>query len=221
MIRVNAFFARARARLLDALARYLAQPLGHPGPAMDAELPALAATLRCGDVLLTNGNTRAAALVRRVTRSSWAHVCMYVGPLEEGADPRCIVEADVAAGVRAIRLSELGGLKVRVLRPAALADAELRSLADWVVARIGDPYDMAHAWALAKLLLLPLASRLAPPVRMAEGASRFICTSLLAQAFVLVGYQLVPGAGVGAARAAPAYVVPRDFESASGFELVE
>ena len=55
---------------------------------------ALSARLRAGDVLLTEGNTRAAALVRCVTRSPWAHVSIYVGPLEAGDDPRCIVEAD-------------------------------------------------------------------------------------------------------------------------------
>ena len=77
------------------------------------------AMLRYGDVLLTEGNTRMAALVRRITGSPWSHVSMYVGPLEEGSDPRCIVEADVAAGARAVPLSELKGLRVRVLRPPA------------------------------------------------------------------------------------------------------
>jgi hypothetical protein len=48
----------------------------------------LASVLLPGDVLLTDGNTRMAALVRRVTRSAWSHVSMYVGPLEAGPDPR-------------------------------------------------------------------------------------------------------------------------------------
>ena len=67
---------------------------------------ALSELLRPGDVLLTEGNTRAAALVRRVTHSPWAHVSIYVGPLEAGDDPRCIVEADIRAGVGAVRYRE-------------------------------------------------------------------------------------------------------------------
>ena len=57
---------------------------------------------------------------------------------------------------------------------------------------------------------------------MAHGATRFICSSLVAQAFVLVGYQIVPiQLGVRDAWAADhRYVTPRDFESASGFEVV-
>jgi hypothetical protein len=58
---------------------------------------------------------------------------------------------------------------------------------------------------------------------MAQSATRFICSSLLAQAFVLVGYPIVPiQIGVGDAGVADhRYVTPRDFESASVFEVVK
>jgi Permuted papain-like amidase enzyme, YaeF/YiiX, C92 family len=205
--------ARARSRLLGALALYLAQPVKTDNASASADPQSLLSTLLPGDVLLTDGNTRAAAIVRRVTRSMWSHVSMYVGPLEDGADPRCIVEADVAAGVRSVRLSELKGLHIRVLRPRDVDASERRRLAAWVVSRIGDEYDLAHAWALGtKLLRLPLASRFAPaPAALAESATRFICSSLLAHAFALIGLPLF---------ADYRFVTPRDFESASAFEVV-
>src|SRR5258708_36729635 len=87
-----------RTRLIGALARYLAQPVKRYSPATDADPQSLSAVLHHGDVLLTEGNTRVAALVKRITRSTWSHVSMYVGPLEKGPDPLCIVEADIAAG---------------------------------------------------------------------------------------------------------------------------
>src|SRR5213594_4604525 len=122
-----------RTRLIGALARYLAQPVKRYSPATDTDPLSLSAVLHHGDVLLTEGNTRVAALVKRITRSTWSHVSMYVGPLEEGPDPLCIVEADIAAGVRSIRLSELNALQIRVLRPIGLNDMHRRQLADWVV----------------------------------------------------------------------------------------
>lgn len=200
-------------RLLNALALYLAQPVKRHWSSATPDPQYLAAVLVRGDVLLTDGDTRIAALVRRVTRSPWAHVAMYVGPLETGADPRCIVEADIAAGVRAVRLSELKGLRVRVLRHGGLDDTQRRRLADWVVSRIGGHYDLAHAWALARRLVgLPLASRLAPvPVAMTQGATRFICSTLLAQGFLLAGYPILPD---------HSYVTPHDFETASVLEPV-
>ena len=216
-----AIIERVRNRLISAVALYLARPIRHIGASAIADPQSLSSMLRPGDVLLTDGNTRAAALVRLITRSSWAHVAMYVGPLEEGPDPRCIVEADVVAGVRSVPLSELKGLGVRVLRPRGLGDAERRRLADWVVGRIGDAYDLRHAWALAsKLLRLPLASLLASPSgAMAQTATRFICSTLLAQAFMMVGYAIAP-VQMRVREADHRYVTPRDFETAPVFEVV-
>jgi hypothetical protein len=211
--------------LADALALYLARPVRHWSASTIADAESLCAALQPGDVLLTDGNTRMAALVRRITGSIWSHVSMYVGQLEEGPNPCCIVEAHIAEGVRAVPLSEFKGQRVRILRPTGLHETDRRRLVDWVVSRIGAEYDLAHAWALGRRLLgLALTSR-SPAVSstMAQGATRFICSSLLAQAFLLVGYQIVP-APIGVRDHGSAdyrYVTPRDFERASGFEVVK
>jgi hypothetical protein len=222
--RAISLLSRMRSNLLVALTLYLSKPVQRRGASETVDLQSLAAVLLPGDVLLTDGNTRAAAIVRRATRSTWAHVALYVGPLEEGLDPRCIVEADFVAGVRAVRLSELKARHLHVLRPTPLNDTDRRRLADWVVSRIGDKYDLAHAWALGtRLLRLPLPSRLSPPPsNAAEFARRFICSSLLAQAFLLVGYPIIPARhGMSPAGSADLrHLTPCDFESASIFEVV-
>jgi hypothetical protein len=216
--------ARMRARFLAALGVFLTQPVKGYSPATTADPASLAALLRNGDVLLTEGNTRAAALIKRLTRSPWSHVSMYVGPLEEGPDPRCIVEADIVAGVRSIRLSELKGLNVRVLRAVALNDTDRGRLAEWVVSRIGGEYDLKHAWVLARSFLRLPPKRDLPPASngIAESASRFICSSLLANAFALVGLPILPAhTAVAAVSAADhRYVIPGDFERAPAFEVV-
>jgi uncharacterized protein YycO len=194
------------ARLANALARFLAEPISRP--AARGDMLALSALLRPGDVLLTEGNTRAAALVRRLTRSPWSHVSIYVGPLETGDDPRCIIEADIGAGVRAVPLSEFNGQRARIVRPSGLNETDRRRLADWLVRHIGDPYDLAHAWALCRWFL-----RLPAPRTMVVDAKRFICSSLLVQAFLFVGHPIA----TSQARS----VVPRDFENAAGFEIVK
>src|SRR6266851_7396809 len=213
-----------RARLFAALAVFLTQPVERYSPATTTDPETLSAVLRHGDVLLTEGNTRAAALIKRITRSTWSHVSMYVGPLEEGPDPRCIVEADIAAGVRSIRLSELNALQVRVLRPIGLNDLDRSRLADWVVSRIGSEYDLTHAWGLGRnLFRLPLPTRFrSRPSTIAYSATRFICCSLLAHAFALVGYPILPEQ-MRVSLTAPvdhSNLVPGDFERASVFEVV-
>lgn len=104
---------------------------------------------------------------------------MYVGPLEDGPDPRCIVEADIAEGARSIRLSELHALRVRVLRPRSLNDTERSRLADWVVSQIGSEYDLKHALVRGRdLLRLSLPMRLqSSPYTTANGTTRFIATA--------------------------------------------
>jgi hypothetical protein len=215
--------AHLRGYLLGALAAFLTQPVKRYSPATTTDPGSLSPVLRNGDVLLTEGNTRAAALVKRLTQSTWSHVSMYVGPLEEGPNPRCIVEADIAAGVRSIRLSELEGMNIRVLRPVGLNDTDRGRVAEWVVSQIGGEYDLKHAWALARSLL-PAPPKLSfPPAPNGfEGATRFICSTLLANAFALVGHPIPPiRTAVAAVSAADhRYVIPSDFESAPVFEVV-
>jgi permuted papain-like amidase YaeF/Yiix C92 family enzyme len=222
------FLGHARTRLIGALVLNLARPIKHSSPHPSADPQSLASVLNPGDVLLSHGNTRVAALIKCITRSPWSHVSIYAGPLEDGPDPLCIVEADVAAGVRSIRLSELNALQVRVLRPIGLSDTDRCRLADWVVSRIGSEYDLAHAWGLGRNLLrlplpLPLPRRLrSPQCTVAYGATRFICCSLLANAFALVGYPILPDQmRIGLAAAVDhSNLTPGDFERASLFEVV-
>jgi len=208
-----------------ALRRYLTEPLGRQCCVTPTERRSLAAVLDRGDVLLTDANTRCAALVRHVTRSVWSHVSMYVGPLEQAADPLCIVEADIAAGVRPVRLSELNALRVQVLRPAALSKAERDWLADCVVSRIGAEYDLAHAWQLGRRHLLSGRSRrtggtISMPTR--RRPSRFICSSLVAHAFASLGYSILPDGKAAGARASGdhGHLTPADFEHAPVFQVV-
>ena len=105
------------------------------------------------DVLLSAGSTRCAELVKRLTQSTWSHVSMYVGALEDASDPLCVVEAHIAGGVRAIRLSELDARRICVLRPVGLDDTDRGRLAESVLRYIGSEYDFAHAWLLARSLL--------------------------------------------------------------------
>jgi len=221
---VLALVAQMRARVIDKLVDYLTGPSKPYTPDITADPGSLAAILHRGDVLLSDGNTRFAALVKCITRSPWSHVSMYVGPLGDGPDPLCVVEASIAEGVRAIRLSELNAQRVRVLRPTGLNDTDRCRLADWVVSRIGSEYDLAQAWALGHdLLRLPLPTRLwSSQHTIANSTTRFICCSLLAQAFALIGYPVLPAQKRVRLPAANdrRNLTPGDFEHASVFEPV-
>ena len=82
-----AIVTRMRGRLLAAVTLYLAQPIKHSNGNRDSVPQSLSAVLHRGDVLLTQGNSRFAAVIKRLTRSPWSHVSMYVGALDDGPDP--------------------------------------------------------------------------------------------------------------------------------------
>jgi hypothetical protein len=215
---------RVRARVFDAFVRYLTTPIRRDEAGATECIESLAGVLRRGDVLLTEGNTRVSMLIKCLTRSPWSHVSMYVGPLEDGDDPRCIVEADIVAGVRSIRMSELDAWNVRVLRPASLDSTKRGRLAEWVTSRIGSEYDHAHAALLGRRLLhLPLGRRSGSLSNPATStATRFICCSLLAHGFASVGLAIAPEGTCpdASACADPASITPADFEQAALFEVI-
>jgi hypothetical protein len=216
---------RIRACLIERLVRYVRQPSKHAITATRPDTQSLAAILDRGDILLSEGSTRAAALIKRITRSHWSHVSMYVGALDDGTDPRCIVEADIAEGVRSIRLSEVDALRVRVLRPTHLNNTERSRVAEWVIGRIGSEYDLPYAWALAQdLLHLRRWKRLRCSSPMDDNSTtRFICCTLLAHAFAVIGYPVVPRAMPVSAAATGDYrsLIPGDFEHATIFEVFQ
>jgi hypothetical protein len=188
-----------------------------------ADQQALATVLRRGDVLLSAGSTRCAELVKRLTRSRWSHASMYVGALEDSSDPLCVVEAHIVGGVRAIRLSELDARRICVLRPLGLDETDRGRLVESVLRYIGSEYDFAHAWLLARSLLLRRwwARLRAVPATMGRDATRFICSGLIAQAFALIGHSVLPAGGTFSDPGAlDKLLVPADFERASAFSIV-
>ena len=69
MGRLLSLLRRLRSQAIGALALYLAQPVRQPNGSPTGDPTSLSSILLPGDVLLSDGNTRAAAIVRRITGS--------------------------------------------------------------------------------------------------------------------------------------------------------
>src|SRR6267142_694985 len=80
------------------LARYLAAPISGPQLATST-LEQLGATLKPGDVLLVEGNTRVSTAIKYLTQSTWSHAMLYIGDAlgapAPSEDPRVLIEADM------------------------------------------------------------------------------------------------------------------------------
>lgn len=224
------------------LAKYLTKPLAQGAQAATSPPEKLAGALEPGDVLLIEGHTRVSVAIKYLTQSTWSHSALYVGDAlgapPAGEEPKVLVEADLRAGVRAVPLSHFAGLHTRICRPVGLSAEDLRTVIEFAVKSIGEEYDLKNMFDLARYLL-PLAL---VPARwrrrmIAFGSgdpTRAVCSTLIAQAYGLVRYPILPiyrppqpGAHVEDAQAELLHIrhyslyVPRDFDISPYFAIVK
>ncbi|MEK6243130.1 MAG: YiiX/YebB-like N1pC/P60 family cysteine hydrolase [Pseudomonadota bacterium] len=224
------------------LAKYLSKRLPQGAQAATSPPEKLAGALEPGDVLLVEGNTRVSVAIKYLTQSTWSHSALYIGDAlgapPAGEEPKVLIEADLRAGVRAVPLSRFAGLHTRICRPVGLAPEDLRKVIDFAVANIGEAYDLKNLLDLVRYVLPtpPVPSRWRRRmIALGSGdPTRAICSTLIAEAFGLVRYPILPtylppqpGAQAEAAQEELLQIrhhslyVPRDFDISPYFAIVK
>ena len=180
-----------------ALARFLSRRRHAHGVSLPTDPGHLAACLRPGDVLLVEGESRFSVGIKYLTQSTWSHAALYVGAALGDSERRCVVEADVVDGIRAVGLDEFAGLHVRVCRPVGLGPDEIRAVVDHAARRIGQRYDLKNIVDLVRWLLptppVPTRWRRRLIALGSGDPTRAICSTLVAEAFQSVRYPILPG----------------------------
>ena len=183
-----------------ALARYLSAPVANYRPLTTSPASQLASTLRLGDVLLVEGNTRISNAIKYLTQSTWSHAALFVGTIpnaaDRGEDVPFLVEVDMVNGVTAVPLSTYAAFHTRICRPTALTAEDSSRVIEYAVSRVGQTYDLKNLIDLARYLLPtpPLPRRWRRRI-MALGSgdpTKAICSTLIAQAFQSVNYPILP-----------------------------
>jgi len=224
------------------LAKYLSTPLPQGAQAATSPPEKLAGALEPGDVLLIEGHTRVSAAIKYLTQSTWSHSALYIGDAlgapPAGGEPKVLIEADLRAGVHAVPLSHYAGLHTRICRPVGLAPEDLRKVIDFAVKSIGEAYDLKNLVDLARYLLptppVPARWRRRMIALGSGDPTRAICSTMIAQAFGLVRYPILPiyrpplaGTSADAAREEVLEIrhhslyVPRDFDISPYFAIVK
>ena len=182
------------------LARYLSSPSKAPSHGPTYRPEALVATLRKGDVLLIEGDSRVSTAIKYLTQSTWSHAALcFSSPADlsgDRLDTPVLVEADLNAGVRTVPLRQHLHLHTRVCRPVGLDSDEIECVVRYMLDRVGYQYDLKNIFDLARYLVrTPPVSEKRRRRLLALGSgdpTRAICSSLLAQAFQSVHYPILP-----------------------------
>lgn len=158
-------------------------------------------TVRPGDVLLMEGDTRISVAIKYLTQSTWSHAALYLGPdagLGQAADGEfnVLVEADLEEGIRPLPLCFYRHTHIRICRPIALSGNDIQQLVDYSKSRLGHQYDLKNVWDLARYLCPtpPVSSRYRRSL-LALGSgdpTRAICSTFIAEGFQLLRYPILP-----------------------------
>jgi hypothetical protein len=187
-------------RIGQRLAAYLSQPIERDLQVATSKPGDLAATLKKGDVLLVEGNSRISTAIKYLTQSTWSHAALYIGDAlndtRENTDQSLLVEAHITEGVRLVPQSLYSRFHTRICRPVGLLEKDIDTVVDYGISRIGNTYDHKNVLDLARYLVHP------PPVPrrwkrklLALGSgnpTKAICSSMIAQAFQSVRYPILP-----------------------------
>lgn len=184
----------------ERLADYLVTPKWQGSLVATVSPELLASALRPGDVLLVEGNTRISVAIKYLTQSTWSHAALYVGDAlpqpADGSERPSFVEADLRDGVRAVGLSQYGGLHTRICRPVGLSAQDVQQLVAHGIGRIGQRYDLRNVIDLARYLMpippVPARWRRRLLAFCSGDPSRAICSTLIAEAFQSLRYPVLP-----------------------------
>jgi hypothetical protein len=181
------------------LTRYLETQRKNDDHLTESDIVALKRSLQPGDVLLVEGNSRISGIIKYLTQSSWSHAALYVGRISSAhvpnGDPDVLVEAEVSEGVVSSPLSKYYSCNIRICRPIGLTEKECQRVCNYAMERIGFGYDFHNLFGLMRCLIpLPLQHlwrRPESPLR-AGRPTQIICSALIAQAFDVVRYPILP-----------------------------
>lgn len=186
--------------LAKHLAAYLSKQVSHHS-VRTSTYEALENTLRPGDVLLIDGETRISMAIKYLTQSTWSHATLYLGPdaglgITEDGEPHTLIEADLELSIRTLPLSFYRNSHTRICRPVGLDGDNIRELTNYALSRLGNQYDLKNVFDLARYLIQtpPVPSRHRHKLLTfgSGDPTRTICSTFIAEGFQRLRYPILP-----------------------------
>lgn len=220
---------------------------GSPTEIPLCDYPRLSEALKPGDVILIEGRTRIAGIIRHITQSSWTHAALYIGRLHDIQDRALrrlvaqyyqadhgeplLIEALLGEGTRVSPLSKYRTDHLRICRPTGLCPNDAQRVIAYAIRRLGSDYDVRHLVDLARFFLpwgvLPRRWRSSLFEARAGGTTRNVCSCLLAEAFDSVAYPILPfverqpDGSLRFFKRNPRLFTPRDFDYSPYFDVIK
>lgn len=203
--------------------------------------------LRPCDVLLVEGRSRVAEVIKLITQSPWSHSALYIGRLFDIRNPRLrvvieanfegdpeeqlVIEAALGKGTIITPLSTYRNEHLRICRPDGLSADDAQQVLAYAIGKLGSNYDIRQVMDLARFFfpwaILPRRWRSSLFQHNAGDATRTVCSTLLAEAFSQVDFPILPFIDRGddgslrLFKRNPKLFAPRDFDYSPYFSIIK
>ena len=238
--------------LRSQLSRWITKHLMKEKPGESNKVPMydfdrLCYELRPGDVLLTEGSSHVAEVIKLVTQSPWTHSVLYIGRLYDIDNPRIrqkvkehydgdpneqlIIEALMGDGIIIAPLKKYKDDHIRICRPKGLSPHDAQQVITYAINKVGLDYDVRHILDLLRFMFpysfLPRRWRSTLFSKHAGEQTRTVCSTMMAEAFHSVKFPILPFAektddgSIHLYQRNPRLYTPKDFDYSPYFEIIK
>ncbi len=203
--------------------------------------------LRPGDVLLVEGRSNVAEIIKSITQSVWTHSFLYVGRLHDiddqmlrdhiqkyrhcSPDEQLIIEAILGKGIVVNSIEDYDGEHIRICRPRGITRSDSQTAIEYSIKELGKDYNVRQIMDLARFMFpywfLPKRWRSTLFEHNAGSPTRTVCSTMIAEAFAKIRFPIIPVIHqdkVGQLKLIHSntkLITPRDFDHSPYFDVIK
>lgn len=203
--------------------------------------------LRPGDVLLVEGRSNIAEIIKSITQSMWTHSFFYIGRLHDIDDPmlrdhiqkyrhcspdeQLIIEAKLGEGIVVSSIEDYDGEHLRICRPRGITRKDSQAVLEYAINELGKDYNVRQIMDLARFMFpywfLPKRWRSSLFEHNPGRPTKTVCSTMMAEAFAKVRFPIIPvihqdeNGKLTLIRANSKLITPRDFDHSPYFDVIK
>ena len=203
--------------------------------------------LRPGDVVLVEGRSNVAEIIKSITQSIWTHSFIYLGRLHDIDDPmlrdhlqkyrqcnpdeQLIIEAMLGKGIIVSSLDAYEGEHLRICRPRGITRVDSQTAIRYAIHQLGADYNVRQLMDLARFMFpywfLPKHWRSSLFEHNAGRPTKTVCSTMIAEAFAKVRFPIIPviyqnkQGELSMIRSNSKLITPRDFDHSPYFDVIK
>ena len=203
--------------------------------------------IRPGDVILVEGRSHVAEVIKLISQSPWTHSALYIGHLCDikdsnmrqqvehnyHGDPKSplVIEALLGEGTVVHPIEKYHNDHLRICRPSGITPKDAQKVIEFGIDKLGNEYHVRQLLDLARFLfpysLLPKRWRSSLFMHNTGSATRTVCSSMISEAFQQIQFPIVPvterleNGHFSLYMRNPRLITPKDFDYSPYFEIIK